>query len=406
VSRAGEEDAVRHFFGADENIFIEELDESNKDDYADYLINSNRVDVRSSNQHMMVGRRSSPGLKSSKRREAEKKAEERLRSEDDYFLMYDSSGGDSVFGQAVNVWEGGATETRISIDDESYRGMRNPEGESLYEFTNSVRFPEAEGNLYVCAMNKKAQYKLENGSYDGKEFRVLKWAPNFKNEPEPGTIMALENREGEPPERLFIPEMDDGGALKNFVNSRLEEFHEGPVDTELRTDVKYEDLESSDRYDFSEGPNLYLRRENACNGNRCATLTDGGSGEPEDIVADLERNKEKATSIIEARLDAEIPQSVHVADELLDEGWIPSGFVPNIGGNYDAYEMSFIFPKEPIDFNITEDVKELYDTMGIPYRKHDAEDSLEDSKSMPVEVGVYPREMSETGITHAKIFDS
>ncbi len=406
MSRASDEDVVRHFFDSDERIFIEELNESNKEEYINYLMEYDRVDVRSSNRHMMVGRGSGPGLKSSKRKEAEKRAEKRLESDDDYFLMFDNSERKPVFGQAANIIEDGATETRISIDDGAYRGIENTEGESVYDLANKARFPAAEGNLYVCTMNKKAQYKLENMSHGGKSFKVLKWAPNFKREPDPGTIMALENRGGEPPETLFIPEMGQEGNIEDFINRRLDEFHEGPVETELKSDVRYEDLKASGRYDFSEGSNLYLRAENACNGNKCYSVTSNGSSEPEDIVKELEENKERSTTIIEARLDVEVPQAVYVADELLEEGWLPSGFVPDIGGGYDSYELSLIFPKEPIDFHITEGVRELYDTMDIPYRKLNEGDSLEDSKSIPVEVGVYPREISETGITHAKLFDA
>lgn len=398
MSGLDEDEVVRHFFDQEgSGVFIEKLNKDNKDRYADYLTNYERVQVNTTNQNMMVSHSRRTDIKSPQQRKAEEKAEQRLEDEDDYFLLVDYSNSTPVFGQASNILEEGATETRISIDDESYRGIQNSDGETLYDFINSVRIPEAEGTLYVCTMNKKAQYKLENTEFQGDSFQTLKWAPNFKGEYEPGTVMALEKAVGEAPEKLFLPEVDGQKIVEEFVNEKLEAFHEGPVETELKSSITYED--------FTEDSDLTLNTERACMGNRCYSITDGGSRQPSDILEELRSCKEDVLGLVEARMDVEAPQTVYVAQDLLDDGWLPSGFVPNIGGNYSSYEMSFIFPNEAVNFYMTEGVRDLYDTMDIPYRKVDPDDSLEESKSVEVEVGAYPREISETGIRHSKLFN-
>lgn len=380
------ESVVRHFL-SDTDLVIEELGSGNESDYVKYLLETDRVDVpKSANQGMMVSLARNPDTKTREQRRAEQQAAEAVEDDDTYFLVMDKERNKPIVGHAKNVEKGRATEMRVEIFDDDYRGLRNGDGESLYDILTDLRLNSAQGTPYVCNLSPKAQYKMENTEFNGGGFEILKWAPAFENEEMPGVLMAYTDgeREDSSPSNLYVPETDDD-FLAGFVEETLESFY-GDKSTALTSQTSFDD--------YSDFHGLDLEVNGSARGKKCFRVSGGGNMKFDGVYEQIKEAKEDADDLVEVRVDAEEPDALRVSEQLLDERWLPTGYVPDIGGEYDAHELSFYYPKRADDYSMTERVADHFERFGIPYRKNDPEDSFDDMKSMPVEVGVMSREFS------------
>ncbi|MFB6213983.1 MAG: hypothetical protein ABEJ07_05465 [Candidatus Nanohaloarchaea archaeon] len=369
----GTREVVNHFFGeSGEEVEILELDSEVREEYVEYLLENDMVTLRSANPNMLNHPNSRAGnMVSLKRDRAERRADMTIESDDTYFVFYDPE-WERVVGRAANIEEGGATEMRIRIDDEKFRGLRDSSGTSLYDTANWVRIHAAEGTPYVMNTSEKAQYKFENANFGNREFEILKWEPHFKSELNPGVLMALQEPVGEAPRVLYIPETEDG-SYEEFVESRLESFHED-VETEL-----------SGGEVFSGRGRLEVWRPTGRHRSSRLHISGGGSFTPSEAV-------EKVYDIIDSEgvaqvnIDAEVSESPYVSERLLDDGWHMNGFVPAIGGNYGSYEVSLVRPFDAKEQYVTEGFAGFLDEMGIPYSIDEGD--FETRKSLPAEIGV------------------
>lgn len=396
-----EQEAVMDHFFEDRDgreVRIEELDSGNKKDYVTYLLENEKLDSLEPVNGNMLRTPDRPDIEMPQEKKAIEKAEEVIDSEDTYWVLRGQEGG--VVGHALNEEEGGAAEMRIIIDNEDYRGLRSDEGDSLYDVINDIRISSAEGTPYVFNTSRKAQYKIENTEYDDREFKVLKWGSNFKGFEDEGVLMALEEPEGEAPEEIYLPEIEDNDSyidwngVESMIRERLEEFND-QVETDFRRDYGFDDFES--QRDLGLG----LEVVDSPSGNRCYVVNDEGGKKPDEVIEGLQEERERADYVIEARVDLETPQGVDVVDELVGDGWLVSGFVPDIGGSYDSNELSLVYPQETVDFYATEAIEDFFDQIKLPYRASSG--SLEEEKSVDVQVGSMPRSFSEEEIPYSNI---
>lgn len=387
------ETVEEHFFG-DSDLVVESLSPDNKDDFAKYLLETDRVSVaRSTNRNMMRSFKQTTGMKTRREKKADEEAQQSIDDTDTYFLIRDDSRFNPIVGHAMNVEEGRATELRIEIFDENYHGLRGEDGRSLYDILTELRLRTAKGTPYVCNMSPKAQYKMEKLEYGEGEFEILKWAPAFKDESEQGVLMAFaDGRREDEPEKLYVPETE-GDFLSEFVEETLESFY-GENSTDISSDIDYEDFD-----DFDNFNGLRLDRQEAAIGKECLKVTGGGEMSVQEIYEEIAKTREKDRDV-EIRVDAEQPMSLKVSEKLLDDRWIPTGYVPDIGGGYDSHELSFFYPESGYDFAITEEVADHFDEFGIPYRKKDPDHSFTEMKSVPVEVGALSRDISPDTALH------
>mgnify|MGYP006282864597 CR=1 FL=1 len=71
-----------------------------------------------------------------------------------------------------------------------------------------------------------------------------------------------------------------------------------------------------------------------------------------------------------------------------------TGYVPDIGGEYDSHQLSYFFPKSAEEYAVTEGVADHFDKFDIPYRRKNPEDDISEMKSVPVDIGALSRDVS------------
>ena len=296
------ETAEEHFLG-EKDVVIEELSPDNKEDFASYLLESDRVNVqRSTNRNMMVSLNQSAmqNMKTRKQKKAEEEAQASIDDDDTYFLIIDRTRRNPIAGHALNVEEGRATEMRIDIFDEEYHGLRDEDGRSLYDLLTEMRMDAAQGTPYVCNMNPKAQYKMENLELEEGSFEILKWSPVFKNEQEKGVLMGYaDGQRNDEPESLYVPETEED-ALSDFVEDTLGSFY-GDHSTDVKSETSFED------YDGYEG--LQLERSHSARGKTRLEVNGGGDQKPQEIYEEIRGYKEDETDDVEVRDNAEEPMA-------------------------------------------------------------------------------------------------
>lgn len=385
------DEVVKHFFEDSDSrsIVVEELGSENRSLYERYLVQTNKVDVQEINSRLSRMPTYS-NVQTPEETQAERRVRNEIDSDDTYWIFHEEE-TEEVFGYALNQEEDGVTEMRILIDDEDYQGMRNGE-KSFYDMMNEVRIDAAQGIPYVFNKHRNAQYKIENTVNDGRQFEFLKLGYGFKGFDDMGIMMALQNRQGEAPDVLYLPETDDL-QLAEFVKSSLDGFY-NVMDTEIRNSPDFDALGANDfglqmdtGYATSRGVSKLVKP------NQTVRAFEDSMAASE-VVNELNRQRDKElergikrNDIMEVRLDAEAPETVEVAESLIEEDWIVSGFVPAIGGDYDQHELSLLYFNEPEDFYVTEGAKRFFDQLGVPYSLAGEDTDIADEYSIDAKIG-------------------